>query len=174
MRTYQPSKFECIRKIFYDIMLNFIFFILLPTFILCYFLNIQIASSEHTETILWFWLVVLLVMLFIGFKKFDMRRAFVIQADEQCLYLQYYSGHLYFFRKFIDVKLRWENIERINNWHRWSTSAIPPILNTLFIHMKDRECYTIEIDMCSTLMKTIDKELNEMLKQYGEQKEEEK
>ncbi len=177
MKSYQPDKFEVGRGMFYDIITDFCIYIWLPTYIICYFFNIQITSSNYTEPILWFWLVTVLLMLFFGFRKFDFRRAFIIQADEQGIRLQYYSGHLYFFQKLTDVKLNWQDIERIYNDRHWSPQGGGVLLfieNTLFIHMKDRECYTLDIDYCSTLMKTIDKELNEMLKQYGEPKEEEK
>ncbi len=172
MKVYQPSNFEVARKMHYGIITDFGTFVWLPTYIFCYFFNIKIINSEYTETILWFWMVALLIMLFIAFKKFDIRRAFVIEADERGVRLQYYSGHFFFTEKLNDVKLEWQNVEKIENWHRWTASAIPPIRNTLFIHTKDRERYTIDIDLCSTLMKKIDKELNEMLKQYGGQKEE--
>ncbi len=173
MRIYHPSKFEVAREMQYQIMGDYATFIAIPTLILN---SISYGIFANNDILLWFWLVTLLPTIFFGYRKFDIRRAFIIEADEQGMRLQYYKGWFFFTQKLTDVQLHWKDIERIHNWHRWSMLAvlIAPVCNTLFIHMKNRECYTIDVSFCSTLMKTIDKELNEMLKQYGEQKEEEK
>ncbi len=174
MKVYKPSNFEVGREVFYRIIGDFVLLVWLPTNIIGFFFKIRIPGSKYTEHILWFWLVVVLLMLFFGFRKFDIRRTFIIKADTQGVQLQYYRGKLYFFQKLIDVQLPWQDIERISNERDWSTFGGAVLLfieNTLYIQMKNREYYTININYCSTIMKTIDKELNEMLEQYRQNAE---
>ncbi len=172
MKVYHPSKFEVVRHLLIAILWDFGVCIFIPTYIIAHFLNIKVESSKYTEPILWFWLITASILLFWGYKNFDIKRLFIIEMDEKGVRLQYYKGWFYFLQKLVDVTLKWQDVENIKNTRYIAVAIFEPIINTLYIKMKNGTEYELEVPMCSTLMKTIDEELNEMLKQYGEQKEE--